>query len=126
MPSFPPRIALVENDLPTNRALARLLRAHGFAVEAFASAELLLARPGHDALDCLLLDIDLDGMSGLDLQATLARQGDTTPIVFITGRDHPDARDRAGRLGCSGFLCKPVRSEVLVDAIASAIASAPQ
>jgi len=126
MPSFPPRIALVENDLPTNRALARLLRAHGFAVEAFESAELLLARPASDALDCLLLDIDLDGMSGLDLQATLARQGDTTPIVFITGRDHPDARARAGRLGCSGFLCKPVRSEVLVDAIASAIASAPQ
>lgn len=126
MSSFPPRIALVENDLPTNRALARLLRAHGFAVEAFASAELLLARPGNDVLDCLLLDIDLDGMSGLDLQATLARQGDTTPIVFITGRDHPDARARAGRLGCSGFLCKPVRSEVLVDAIASAIAGAPQ
>ena len=125
MPSSLPRIALVENDLPTNRALARLLRAHGFAVEAFVSAELLLARTDTNTLDCLLLDIDLDGMSGLDLQATLARQGDTTPIVFITGRDHPDARARASRAGCSGFLCKPVRSEVLVDAITTAIAGAP-
>jgi DNA-binding NarL/FixJ family response regulator len=53
------------------------------------------------------------------------RQGDSTPIIFITGRDHPDARARASRLGCSGFLCKPVRSEVLVDAITTAIAGAP-
>ncbi|UUZ53787.1 response regulator [Massilia sp. H-1] len=69
--------------------------AHGFAVEAFLSAELLLARTETNTLDCLLLDIDLDGMSGLDLQATLQHLGDTTPIVFITGRDHPDARARA-------------------------------
>ncbi|UUZ48201.1 response regulator [Massilia sp. B-10] len=105
------------------RAGAAAAAAHGFAVEAFLSAELLLARTETNTLDCLLLDIDLDGMSGLDLQATLQHLGDTTPIVFITGRDHPDAR-ALGRYcaGCSGFLCKPVRSEVLVDAITTAIA----
>lgn len=114
------RIALVENDLPTNRAFARLLRAHGFTVETFASAELLLERGGGAVLDCLLLDIDLGGMSGLDLQQHLQRHGDATPVVFITGRDDPDARSRAMRRGC-GFLAKPVQAQVLVDAIDAAI-----
>lgn len=113
-------IALVENDLPTNRAFARLLRAHGFTVETFVSAELLLARRERAALDCLLLDIDLDGMSGLDLQQHLQRHGDPTPVVFITGRDDPEARARALRRGC-GLLYKPVQALELVDAIAMAI-----
>ena len=118
-----PRIALVENDLPTNRAFARLLRAHGFQVEAFVSAELLLARPGKAVIDCMLLDIDLDGMSGLDLQDQLQRQGDSTPIIFVTGRDDPGACARAHQLGCRAFLYKPVKADLLVAAIAKAIAS---
>lgn len=122
--SDPHRIALVENDLPTNRAFARLLRAHGFTVETYLSAELLLSRSEPWALDCLLLDIDLDGMSGLDLQLHLLQHGDPTPVVFITGRDDPDARLRAEKLGCRGFLFKPVKSLDLVDAIALAIGAA--
>lgn len=121
----PHRIALVENDLPTNRAFARLLRAHGFTVETYLSAELLLARSERSALACLLLDIDLDGMSGLDLQSHLQLHGDQTPVIFVTGRDDPEARVRAERLGCSGFLHKPVKALDLVDAIAAAIAAAP-
>ncbi len=115
-------IALVENDLPTNRAFARLLRAHGFTVEAFASAELLLASGSLDGADCLLLDIDLDGMSGLDLQQYLARQSITVPVIFITGRDDLGIRTRAQQQGCHAFLTKPVKSQMLVEAIASATA----
>ena len=114
-------IALVENDLPTNRALARLLRAHGFTVEAFLSAELLLARTPGPAIDCLLLDVDLDGMSGLDLQQRLYERQAPTPIIFITGRDDPAVRARAFELGCASFLCKPVEGHVLVDAIHTAL-----
>jgi FixJ family two-component response regulator len=115
-------IALVENDLPTNRAFARLLRAHGFTVEAFASAELLLASGSLDAADCLLLDIDLDGMSGLDLQQYLAREAITVPVIFITGRDDPGVLARAQQQGCHAFLNKPVKSQILVEAIAAAMA----
>ncbi|SHG62513.1 response regulator [Massilia sp. CF038] len=125
MSSSPHRIALVENDLPTNRALARLLRAHGYAVDAFVSAEQLLTLAPGATFDCLLLDIDLDGMSGLALQEMLVHQGDRTPVIFITGRDHPEARQRATRLGCSSFLCKPVSSALLVAAIRSATAGLP-
>ena len=123
MPTPSPLIALVENDLPTNRAFARLLRAHGFRVETFVSAELLLARPDKAVLDCMLLDIDLDGMSGLDLQQQLQRQGDPTPIIFVTGRDDPDACAKAHQYGCSAFLYKPVKAHLLVAAIATAISN---
>ena len=118
-----PLIALVENDLPTNRAFARLLRAHGYRVETFVSAELLLERAPAAPLDCMLLDIDLDGMSGLDLQHLLAGRGDPTPIIFVTGRDDPDACARAHQGGCSAFLYKPVSAHLLFDAIATALSS---
>jgi FixJ family two-component response regulator len=121
MNPLPAVIALVENDLPTNRAFARLLRAHGFTVETYLSAELLLARAPGPAIDCLLLDVDLDGMSGLDLQQRLHDAKAPTPIIFITGRDDPAVRARAFELGCTGFLCKPVESHVLVDAIRAAL-----
>jgi FixJ family two-component response regulator len=120
-----PVIALVENDLPANRAFARLLRAHGFTVEAFLSAELLLSRKSATSIDCLLLDVDLDGMSGIELQQLLRERRDATPIIFITGRDDPGARARAIEGGCSDFLCKPVQARVLVDAIGSAMAARP-
>lgn len=114
-------IALVENDLPANRAFARLLRAHGFTVEAYLSAELLLARSSAARIDCLLLDVDLDGMSGLELQQRLRASHSPVPIVFITGRDDPAARARAYDGGCLRFLCKPVESHILVEAIDAAI-----
>ncbi len=118
-----PLIALVENDLPTNRAFARLLRAHGYRVETFGSAELLLERHIKGHLDCMLLDIDLDGMSGLDLQELLQGQGDPTPIIFVTGHDDPGARARAHQRGCTAFLCKPVKGQLLIAAIDKAISA---
>ena len=114
-------IALVENDLPANRAFSRLLRAHGFVVEAYVSGEQLAERSSGAVIDCLLLDVDLDGMSGLDLQQLLIERKDRTPIIFITGRDDAVARARAFDAGCTSFLCKPFSSQVLVDAIRWAI-----
>ena len=125
MSSHSPVIALVENDLPTNRAFARLLRAHGFTVEAYASAELLLARAPQPAIDCLLLDVDLDGMSGLELQQLLRERLVPTPIIFLTGRDEPGVRAKAFEAGCAKFLSKPVEAHVLVASIQAAIAAVP-
>jgi FixJ family two-component response regulator len=123
MNPFTPVIALVENDVPTNRAFTRLLRAHGYTVEAFTSAEMLLSRTTPAELGCILLDIDLDGMSGLELQQQLRSGQVAVPIIFITGRDDPGARIEAHARGCSGFLHKPVKAHVLVEAIEAAIAN---
>jgi two-component system response regulator FixJ len=120
-----PVIALVENDLSTNRALARLLQAHGFTVETFVSAELLLARTNPAIVGCLLLDLDLDGMSGFELQEVLQQQGAGLPIIIVSGRNDEDARRRAFGLGCSDFLHKPVNGQVLVAAIGAAMAARP-
>ena len=106
-----PVIALVENDLPSNRAFARLLRAYGFTVDAFTSAE-------------MLLDIDLDGMSGLQLQQVLAQRASAVPVIFVTGRSDAGARNQAQAQGCSSFLYKPVKGQVLAEAITAAIAAA--
>ena len=118
----PPVIALVEDDLAANLAFARLLRAHGFAVETFESAERLLACMGLTRFDCMLLDIGLAGMSGLDLQRRLLKEGITVPIIFMTGGDDASARTRAFDHGCSDFLRKPFSGSDLVQAISIAMA----
>lgn len=117
-------IALVENDLPLSRALERLLRAHGFEVRSYPSAELFAARGTAETFDCLLLDIDLDGMSGLDLQQQLRKQGGGPPIIFITGRDDPQAKARAFEAGCDGYLCKPFESVQLTGALSAVLGKA--
>ncbi|MFL6657614.1 MAG: response regulator transcription factor, partial [Massilia sp.] len=89
----------------------------------YLSAELLLARSACGMPDCLLLDIDLDGMSGLQLLQHLREQGKRIPIIFVTGRDDETARHSARTLGCSDFLRKPVSSQVLVAAIHAAIST---
>ncbi len=118
----PPVIALVEDDVAANQAFARLLRAHGYEVETFVSAERLLACMGLSRFDCMLLDIGLDGMSGLDLQRRLQKEGIGVPIIFITGGDDPGARTRAYDHGCSDFLRKPFSGGELVQAISMAMA----
>ncbi|MGZ8289844.1 MAG: response regulator transcription factor [Telluria sp.] len=115
-------IALVENDLPTNRALSRLLRANGYGVEAYTSGESLLARTLATAIDCLLLDVELDGMSGIALQHQLRALAVAYPIIFISGRDDPAAGLLAVGGGGFAFLAKPVGAGKLFAAIALAMA----
>lgn len=116
-------LALVENDLPTNRALARLLRISGYTVTPFQSAEAFLAHCGAEPPDCLIVDIDLDGMSGLELQSELRLRHCRMPAIVVTGRCDPELPAIAFALGCSDFLTKPVRAEALLDAILRALAS---
>lgn len=114
-----PIIAIVDNDLSLLKALARLVRAFGYQAEMYASAEEFLARRENARLACLLLDINLDGMSGLALQKCLRSQASNAlektilPIIFISGRDDLATVGEAIDYQCVAYLHKPVDSHTL-------------
>jgi FixJ family two-component response regulator len=114
-------IGVVEDDPSFLRALRRLLSAAGFSVATFASAEEFLASESSGAMSCLVLDVHLGGMSGFDLQQTLATAGAPIPTVFITAHDDPVTRERA-RAGVA-YLRKPFREDALIGAIQEALQS---
>jgi FixJ family two-component response regulator len=98
-----------------------LMKAHGFATKRFASAEAFLdCFWGTTDLDCLLLDIHLGGMSGMELQRQLRASSFTLPIIFITASDDEAVRKQAIVDGCVAYLIKPVSSQSLIDAIEKA------
>jgi FixJ family two-component response regulator len=117
--TVPPLVVLIDDDAGERNALARLLRAGGFTLAAYASAEEFLASPPPETPICLLLDIQLEGMSGLDLQEQLHSEGSTIPIIVITGSDDRRMRDRAAHSGCLAFLRKPFEGRLLLDALRS-------
>ncbi len=114
-------IAVVDDDASVRRALQRLLRAAGFAVETFATAREFLDSGRWAQTACLVLDIHLPGMSGLELQEHLAVSGAPIPIVFITAHDDATVRERASRAGAVGYLRKPFDQGTLIEAIGRAI-----
>jgi FixJ family two-component response regulator len=114
-------IAVVDDDDSFARAMGRLLRASGFAVHTYASSEAFLAAPPHPAPDCLVLDIQLGGISGVELQQRLRELGDLTPIIFVTAHDAPEVRDEAVQAGCVAYLRKPVASRILLEAVSKAM-----
>lgn len=116
-------VAIVENDPSMLRAAGDLLDAHGFTTVAFASAEDFLAGSGdRGSVDCVLVDIDLGGMSGIDLRRQLEASGSTLPIIFMTALDDDTIHRQALRAGCVAFLRKPFSEGALIDAIRKAVA----
>lgn len=113
-------IGVVDDDPSVRKALARLLRSAGFDVVAHASAVELLVGLHQRPIQCLVLDVHLEGMGGLDLHAYLNDAGIRMPIVFITAHDDPATRQRAEQAH-QIYLRKPVDSHELLDAIASLI-----
>ena len=112
----PLRVAVVDDDPAFRRALERLLRGAGFDVETFTSAEDYLALGGAARHECLVLDVFLGGMTGLDLRNELARGGAPVPVVFITAhQDLAAVKQAAGDAPC---LRKPFDEELLFAAIA--------
>jgi FixJ family two-component response regulator len=110
-------IAIVEDDESARRSLARLLRAAGMQPITYESAEDFLADSRQPRFTCLVLDVQLLGMSGLDLQRHLAAAGVATPVLFITAHDDPRAREEAIAGGCVGFFRKTDAGSDLLDAI---------
>jgi FixJ family two-component response regulator len=116
-------IAVVEDDQSFRRALGRLLRAAGFTVQAFRSAEEYLGERSEPRPACMLLDIHLGGLSGFVLHERLCARGAPAPTIFMTGQDDPATRERARKLGAAGYLRKPFEDDALISAIEQAVAS---
>lgn len=110
----PPLVAVVDDDASVRRSTCRLVRSFGFAAEAFASAEEYLASDRAAATGCLILDVRMPGIDGLELQRRLAGHEPRIPIVFLTGRASDEEESRARRNGALAFLRKPVGKPVLL------------
>ncbi|MCK1410216.1 response regulator [Bradyrhizobium sp. 76] len=110
-------IAVVDDNPSILQGLDRLLSAHGFRVWTFASAELFLEAHAECEADCLLLDIHLGGISGLDLQRQLIASGRDLPVIMMTAIDSKETRQAAFDGGCIAYLKKPFLSKLLIDAI---------
>ena len=115
-------VAIVENDPSMLRAAGDLLDAHGFTTIAFSSAEEFLAGDGNRGIDCVLVDIDLGGMSGIELRRELELSGSVLPVIFMTALDDDATRRQALGAGCVAFLRKPFSQGALLDAIKKAVA----
>ena len=117
-----PTIHIVDDDDSFRRAVTRLLQAAGFAVQGYASAgQFLLARAGARP-GCILLDLHLPGLDGLELQAALGKQDAPLPVVFVTGHGDIATSVQAMKTGAVDFLTKPVKREALLQAVKAALA----
>ena len=120
------RVAVVDDDESVRKALQRLLHASDLDADTFASAEDFLASLPHAPLpDCLVLDLQMPGTSGLDLQRQLVRTGPQVPTVVITGHDEPGMEARCLAAGARAYLRKPLEAGKLLAAIQAAIDPAP-
>ena len=112
-------VAVIEDDSSSRTALGRLLRAEGYETALFDSAEAYIAAPPTPAPVCLIVDFQLPGLSGMELQQRLRTEGSASPVIMITGVQEGALRDRAMQSGCAAFFRKPFESNPLLAAIAS-------
>jgi FixJ family two-component response regulator len=117
-----PTVFVVDDDDDVRVSIAELLRSVGLRAETFATAREFLGRERGDGPSCLVLDLQLPGMDGLDVQRELARSGDSMPIIFLTGHGDIPTTVKAMRSGAVEFLTKPFDDEHLLDAIRQALA----
>ena len=112
----PNSVAIIDGDASSRVAMSRLLRGTGFEPSAYDSAENFLADPGHTTFECLLLDLQLPGMSGLELQQQLRAAGNLTPLIFVTAQDDSAAREQAIQNGAE-FFRKIDPGAAIIDAL---------
>jgi FixJ family two-component response regulator len=118
-------ISVVDDDESMRWALQALLKSAGFQSETFASAEEFLDSGRLSDTACLVLDVRMEGITGLELQKQLVASGWTTPIIFITAHCGEEARAHALRRGAIEFLWKPFSAEALLSAISTAVGTPP-
>jgi FixJ family two-component response regulator len=114
-------VMIVDDDESVRRAARRLIKSFGFAVETFASAEDFLTSGRLPQTACLVLDVQMPGLNGLELQSRLISEGHQIPIVFITAFNDDNARDQALRAGAVGYLVKPFEEADLLNGINLAV-----
>jgi len=121
MTEVKPTVFVIDDDSSVLKSLARLLKSLGFYAETFASAELFLARKHYDGVGCIVLDVRMPGLSGMDLQDELSRADYSMPIIFITGHGNIPMSVQAMKRGAVDFLTKPFDDEELMQAVKKAI-----
>ena len=121
MRALEPTVFVVDDYAPVRNAISRLLRTAGFVVAAFASADAFLAQYDPAASGCLVLDLAMPAVSGLELQEILAQTGSLLPIIFLTAHGSIPQSVQAMKQGASDFLTKPVNDEDLLAAVRTAI-----
>lgn len=121
MSTSTPIIYIIDDDLSFRRSIEFLIQSVGFTVQPFGSAEEFLKTPHPDAPSCVILDVRMPGLSGLDLQHKLSETNPEMPIIFITGHGDIPMSVRAMKAGAMEFLIKPFRDQDLLDAISEAI-----
>jgi FixJ family two-component response regulator len=121
LPAAEPMVFVIDDDISMRRALTNLFESVGLKVEAFGSAPELMKTTLPEVASCLVLDIRLPGLSGLDLQTELAKANVHIPIIFITGHGDIPMTVRAMKGGAVDFLTKPFRDQDLLDAVRMAI-----
>jgi len=114
-------ISVVDDDESMRLSLEGLVRSLGYAVEAFASAEDFLARGTAAGACCIISDIKMPGLSGIEMIAELRSRGITTPVILMTAFPNEAARARASRAGAACFLGKPFEAQALIDCIDRAL-----
>ena len=122
MAAQPTVVIVVDDDTGFLKGVARLLAYNGIETRTFASAEALIESGSAPTATCLLLDIRLGGISGIELQHRLAASGSKCPVIFMTANDDVATRNAAVDAGCIAYLRKPFASQVLLDAIGKAVA----
>jgi FixJ family two-component response regulator len=119
-------VVVIDDDLSVRKALGRLLKSHGYRALEFASAEEFLAQPLPDVPGCAVIDVQMPGLNGLQLQQTLAERNACLPIVFITGHGDIPMSVQAMKAGAVDFLTKPFRDQDLLRAVSQALARQAQ
>ena len=120
MPRTLRNVAIIDDDPAVLKALSRLLRTHAFAVVTFQSGQQFLASLLEPLPDCLILDLQMPGMTGLEIQQDLARKGIRIPTIIITAHDESGIREQCKSAGAIAYLAKPVREEALFAAVQAA------
>ena len=121
-----PTVFVIDDDASMRRALSFLLEAAGYKVEIYSSAETFLTRENYDGIGCIILDVRMPGLSGMDLQEKLIRSAYSMPIIFLTGHGEVTMGVQAMKKGAVDFLTKPCDDEQLLAAIHRAIEKAIQ
>lgn len=116
-----PLVAVVDDEASICRALVRLLRSAHYRAEGFSSAPEFLASLKKRMPDCIVLDLQMPGMTGIELQQELHRLEMPPPVIVVTAHDERDTRDRCLALGAAYYLLKPLESRTLIDSIGAIV-----
>ncbi len=116
-----PQVSIIDDDESLRGALVSLVRSFGYGASGFDSAEQFLAAGGAAGFDCIVTDIHMPGLSGIELKQRLAAAQDTTPVIMITARSEPALRERVRDSGAMCLLTKPFEASELIACIEQAL-----